>query len=177
MKQRKRYFIEKNFQTRFVVTFCAVVFVSSLVLGGFLFLLSKGSTTVAIENTRVVVKNTADFLLPLILTTVIVVSVFSAVSVGILCIFVSHKIVGPLYRLRRQIQKIGQGDFNVDFHIRADDQMQDLAMSLGEMTSSLRDNIKSMKESFEVLYPQMKESSLDEKEVAKLRESLDTFTV
>ena len=72
---RKHYFIDKEFQTKFILRFCGVVVVSSLLIGILIFLLSQNSTTVAIENTQVRVKTTADFILPVLVQTIIVVSI------------------------------------------------------------------------------------------------------
>jgi len=71
---RKHYLIDKKFQLAFVMKFCAVVILASLAIGTFIFYMSRNSTTVAIENTRVFVKPTSDFILPQLVVTVILVS-------------------------------------------------------------------------------------------------------
>ena len=58
--KRRNYFIDKSFQTKFIIKFCMIVMVSSLLIGVFLFFLSRNLTTVAIENARVIVKSTSD---------------------------------------------------------------------------------------------------------------------
>ena len=147
MYKRRNYFIDKKFQGRFILKFCAIVIISSVLIGGILFFLSTNSTTVAIENTKVKVKNTADFLLPIIAVTVIIVTLFSALSVAILSMLISHKIAGPLYRIKNEIERLRIGDLGANFHIRKGDQLQELAISLEQMTQVLQEKVKQLKES------------------------------
>ncbi|MCK9613897.1 MAG: hypothetical protein M0R48_00125 [Candidatus Omnitrophica bacterium] len=143
--QRKNYFIDKKFQTQFILKFSLIVILAAIAIGISLFLLSINSTTVAIENTKVTVKTTADFILPFILQTIIVVTIFSALSVILLTLFVSHKIAGPLYRLKREIDKLGDANFGAIFQIRTTDQLKELSSSLTSMSDSLRDKIAGIK--------------------------------
>ncbi|MDD4955865.1 MAG: hypothetical protein PHP17_07515 [Candidatus Omnitrophica bacterium] len=143
--QRRNYFIDKKFQTQFIIKFCLIVIAAAIAIGISLFFLSSNSTTVAIENTKVTVKTTADFILPFILQTIIVVTIFSAISVILLTLFVSHQIAGPLFRLKREIDKLGEANFGANFQIRATDQLKDLSHSLTLMSNSLRDKMTEIK--------------------------------
>ena len=136
--KRRNYFIDPAFQANFILKFCLIVVVSSLVIGTAMFFLSQNSTTVAIENTRVVAKPTADFILPEMAVLLLIVAVFSSLVVLILTLFVSHKISGPIYRIRKEIELLQNGDLTRKFNIRNSDQLQDLAGSLNEMTQILR---------------------------------------
>jgi nitrogen fixation/metabolism regulation signal transduction histidine kinase len=107
-------------------------------------MLSANSTTVAIENTQVTVKKTSDFIFPIIIQTIVIVTIFSAIATSILTLFISHKIAGPLFRLRREIEKLGAGNLNVNFSIREGDQLKNLATSLGQMACSLRSKIEEL---------------------------------
>ena len=143
--KRKQYFVEKSFQTKFIFKFCIVVVISSFFIGGLIFFLSQDSTTVTIENTEVKVKRTADFILPIIVTTVIVVSSFSSVIVLILTLFVSHRIAGPLFRMKREIDGVKEGDLTKKFNLREKDQFREVAASLGGMCDTLRGKYVTLK--------------------------------
>ncbi len=183
---RKTYFIDRHFQTGFILKFGLLVIVSSLLIGGGLFLFSRGSTTVAIENTQVVVKRTADFIMPAMIMVLIIVSVFSAAAVLFLTLFSSHKISGPLFRLKREVDKMARGDLAADFHIRGDDQLQNIARSLEEMASAVRNTQSETKEKWGRLYAYLKEDNLSLREERKseasslaeqINTSLDFFKV
>ena len=144
--KRKNIFIDRSFQTKFILKFCTIVIISSLLITGLLLFLSRDSTTVAIENTKVMVKKTTDFILSIILETVLLVLVFSSLAVIIITLFTSHKISGPLYRLKKEIEALGQGDFKRDFNIRGSDQLQEFSRALREMCNSLKDKHLHLKE-------------------------------
>ena len=145
-KFRRNYFIDKEFQTKFILKFCLIAILSSLVLSFFVIFLSRGSTTVTIENARVMVKGSADFIFPIMLQTLLIATVFSAFAVSVLTLFVSHKIAGPLYRIKKEIDVLKSGDLTPSFKIRKDDQLQNLAVTLAELAGRLRDKHKALKE-------------------------------
>ncbi|RKY69927.1 MAG: hypothetical protein DRQ24_10115 [Candidatus Latescibacterota bacterium] len=146
MEKRRNIFIDKNFQSKFILKFCTVVIIASLLIAALLLFFSRNSTTVAIENTKVIVKRTSDFIFPVVVETVLIVAIFSSISVIIITLFASHKISGPLYRLKREIEALGKGNFKRNFNIRGNDQLQELAHALQEMCSSLRDKNLRLKE-------------------------------
>lgn len=149
--KRRNYFIDKTFQAKFMIKFCIIVIISSVLIIGLLVFLSKGSTTVAIENTEVVVKRTADFILPVIIQTVLFTFLFSATAVLVLTMIVSHKMAGPLFRLKNEIDIIKDGDFRRNFNIRGNDQLQKFSQSLNEMHISLKEKHLGLKENYKKL--------------------------
>ncbi|MFA5271908.1 MAG: hypothetical protein WC412_06190 [Candidatus Omnitrophota bacterium] len=162
--QRRNYFIDKTFQAKFILKFCVIVIVASLAIGGLLLLLASNSTTVAIENTKVTVKTTADFIFPFLIQTLLVVTAFSAISVVFLTLFVSHKIAGPLYRLKKEIEKVSEGNLAANFQIRTNDQLKNLAMSLTTMSGYLKDKITSLKKEINELNKAVEKFPSDNKQ-------------
>jgi nitrogen fixation/metabolism regulation signal transduction histidine kinase len=176
MNRRRKYFIEKKFQGQFIMRFCAIVVLSSVAVGVLLFLLSMNSTTVAIENTRVVVKNTADFILPMIIITLLMVTAFSAACIAILLLITTHKIVGPIYRMKIDAVKLADGDLTVDFRVRTDDQLKDLAWSMTEAAASLRERVKVLKTEIDNVMPQI-ERAPNKESAVKIKKTLDYFKI
>jgi methyl-accepting chemotaxis protein len=169
-QRRKNYFIDPSFQRRFILKFCVVVLISSLLSGGLIFLFSQNSNTVAIENTQVVVKRTADFILPLVALTILIVCVFSALVVLILTLLISHKISGPLYRFRKSIECLKEGDFLTNFKIREKDQLQELARGLSGMCEALKQKHIELNNKWNALkiYLQEKNLPISDEEKARL---------
>jgi len=180
--KRRHYFIDKSFQSKFILRFCGIVILSSILVGAILFIFSKDSTTVAIENTEVTVKSTADFILPLVIQTLILTTIFSAISVSLLTLFISHKIAGPLYRLKKDIEKLGKGDLGVSFHIRAGDQLKNLASALSTTVESLRKKIEFLNKEFTEIksslgsIPSSEKQFLEDK-LNKIAAALDYFKI
>lgn len=138
-RPRRRYFIDPSFQTRFIFRFSLIVLASSLLITALVLLLTWNSTTVTIEKTRVLVKPTTAFFLPVVLTTVVAVTIFSSLAVMALSLFQSHKIAGPLFRLKKEIDLLKEGAMDRNFTLRDKDQLQALALSLEEMSETLQD--------------------------------------
>lgn len=145
-KKRRNYFIEKTFQTKFILRFCVLVAISGLLTIGILYLLSLQSTTVSIVNSRVVVKTTADFLLPILIQTVVIVMIIVSIGTIVMTLFVSHKIAGPLYHFKKVIKALGEGDFSSDFRLRRFDQLKDLADVFSAMITKTREELKALKD-------------------------------
>jgi methyl-accepting chemotaxis protein len=57
----------------------------------------------------------------------------------LLGLFLSHRISGPLYRLRTSMQKAKAGDFSQVMRLRVSDEFQSLKESFNEMVEGLRD--------------------------------------
>jgi len=172
--RRRNYFIDKGFQTRFIIKFCVIVIVASLLVGFLVIYLCRDSTSVTIENTRVLVKQMSDFMFPIIFQTLIIVTVFSALSVIVLTLFTSHKIAGPLYRIKKEIELLKEGNLSPNFKIRKTDQLRELANSLSDLADVLREKHKSLKDKLLQLKDTLNAPQIDRGDIkAKLQELED----
>jgi methyl-accepting chemotaxis protein len=136
--RRRNYFIDKNFQTRFILKFSAVVIMATFVVGLAILYFSRDFTTVTIENAKVSVKTTPELIMPIIVETIIIVNCAVALLVVVMTMLTSHSIAGPLFRIKREIGVLKEGDLRANFKIRKTDQLQDLATSLTDLADSLR---------------------------------------
>jgi len=142
---RRNYFIEKGFQARFIVRFCILIILGGLLTTAIVYFLAAKSNTVAFINSRVVVRSTADFMLPLLLQTVLVVVIIIGLVTIVLALFASHKIAGPMYRLKKVTESLAKGDFSSNFRIRKLDQFQELADAFNSMIAQLRKELSDLK--------------------------------
>lgn len=137
--KRRNYFIDKSFQANFIVKFCLLVMLGGALTIGALYYLGMRSTTVSIVNSRVIVKSTSDFLLPVLIQTVAVVVVIVGAATVFLTLFVSHKIAGPLYRLKKSMQELAEGNLTSDIKLRKNDQLRDIADTFNQMVDKLKE--------------------------------------
>ena len=165
IQKRRIYFIEKRFQTNFILKFCVLVAIGGLLTIGILYFLAMRSTTVSFVNSRVVVRTTADFILPILIQTVAIVTVLVGLATIVVTLFVSHKIAGPLYRFKKVMQALAEGNFSDDFHIRHLDQLQDLADVFNVMISKIRTELKTLKDNFRSLKEKL--DNISEHEIAE----------
>jgi methyl-accepting chemotaxis protein len=56
----------------------------------------------------------------------------------------SHRIAGPLYRIRSELRKIGDGNLFVHVKLRKNDYLDKEALSVNEMVDALRSKIRSI---------------------------------
>jgi signal transduction histidine kinase len=140
--KRKNYYIDKDFQTKFIARFCFIVIVGSVLTLALVYYLARLSTTVAIVHSRVTVMSTSDFILPLLIQTVIVVTVVVSLMAMVMLLFASHKMAGPIYRFKQTFKDLTKGDFSRDVRLRAGDQWQDLAAEINQFISVMRSRSK-----------------------------------
>jgi methyl-accepting chemotaxis protein len=144
--KRRKYYINKSFQSRFIIKFCLLIALACLVFGGMVYMLSMASSTTAFENSRLIIKSTADYLLPLIILTALITTVVISLAVVSVTLFISHKIAGPAYRFERVAEDVADGDLSIKVKLRANDQLQFVAESLDVMVKSLNRKLSSLRE-------------------------------
>ena len=144
--KRRNYLIDKKFQTRFILRFSALVLMGGFITIALLYFFGTQSTTVAVLNSRVVAKTTGDFILPLLLQTVLAVTLVVGLAAAAMSILISHRISGPLFRFRKVMETLKEGDFSSEFHIRAMDQFHELEQSFNAMIKCTRQELHKVKE-------------------------------
>ncbi|MFQ5896322.1 MAG: HAMP domain-containing protein [Nitrospinota bacterium] len=135
-----------SFQTGFMVRFFLLILAGGLLFATIMYLGTTETQTTAFENLRLVIKSTADFILPtLAMGTLIQVILISAAAV-LTILYSSHKIAGPLFKLERCVERIGGGDLTTDIYLRRGDEVQGLAKSLREMVEAFRARMGELQE-------------------------------
>ena len=160
--KRHIYFIEKEFQANFILKFCGLVAAGALLTIGILYFLASKSTTVTIVDSRVMVRSTSDFLLPILIQTVVIVMFLVGLATVAITLFVSHKISGPLYHFKKTMEELERGDFSSDFRIRCLDQLQSLAETFNAMIGKTRNQMNLIKTNFSVLKGKLDSLSLED---------------
>lgn len=140
-ERRRVRIVKMQFQRGFILKFCAVIIFSSLALSAIVYWLSASASTTVFQNSRLEIKSTADFLLPLLLLSGLIALIVSAIATIVITLFASHHIAGPLFRMEKDIAQVKEGNLGMIFHLRHKDQLQELAGSLNLMLKSIRDTL------------------------------------
>lgn len=160
--KRRIYFIKKNFQFRFILKFCTLIFIGVIISTGLLFLFSKGTLTSSFQQSRLVITNTSLAILPAVIyTNLITFGLITLASIGV-TLLVSHKLAGPMFRFEKDLEEIEKGDLTRITRLRNRDQLTDFAKSLNKMTASLHDKVLEIQKDVEQL-----EKSASQKDVPK----------
>ncbi|MGA2775038.1 MAG: methyl-accepting chemotaxis protein [Candidatus Omnitrophota bacterium] len=172
--KRRNYFIDKSFQTKFIVKFSIIVVVSSLVIGTLLFFLLKYFTIVTTENIHATaVRSTPNFILPVVMETISIVIALAGLSVIFLTVLTWHRIEGPLFRLNKELGKLKDGDLKVNFATRSNDQLKELSTSLTDMSAVLIAKHLELKKKIGELKDSLRNVSEDKEAVLKKANELE----
>lgn len=145
-QKRKNYFINKDFQTKFILKFCVLICVACALMGGLVYVLSARTITTSFENLRLVSKSTADFILPALALSSLAAVIIASLACMFVVLFISHRIAGPLYRLEKSIGEIASCDLTVKTNLRKDDEIKRLAECLNSMVERLRQAVEASKQ-------------------------------
>ena len=143
--RRRNYYINKKFQSRFIIRFCLLVILACVLFGGLIYFLSLKSTTTSFENSRLIIKSTADYLLPLITLTSIATIIIVGVFMIMVTLFISHKIAGPAYHLEKAVEAVGNGNLSLEVRLRSGDQLRPIADELNDMIKKLNQHVLKIK--------------------------------
>lgn len=144
--KRRNFYIDKKLQTKFIVQFWLIVAIGSLFTVAAVYWLARNTTTIGIMDGRVAVHTTAEYLLPLMVQTVVIELAIVSFFTIIMTLFISHKIAGPLYRFKMTLKDLGNGNLKT-MHLREGDQLQEIASCYNEAVVKLNDKIKRIKNS------------------------------
>jgi methyl-accepting chemotaxis protein len=170
---RRNVYIDKDFQNKFITKFCSLVAAGAASTILLLYVLTRLSTTVSIVKSRVVVMTTADFLLPILLQTVIIVTVAVVFATAAVTLFVSHKIAGPLYRFKQTFKELSLGNFSNQVRLRKDDQLHEVATEFNQMITAVRAQVGTAQEATQFIKSEIEaigEFNVDEHKRKKFSE-------
>lgn len=156
--RRKRYIIEGNFQTRFILRFVLVIVGATLLSAGALlgvFYLKYQYGEADFQNLIIMVspEGTTDVasLFQVVLVPILVANLL------ILCIIIpysliySHKIAGPIYRLEQSLDFLLKGEMDFIIVLRRKDEFKYLANKMNALIDYMRRNIGEVRLSYRMI--------------------------
>lgn len=135
--QRRNYFIKKEFQFEFILKFCLILLAGIILSTCLVFIFSQDTLTSSFNDARLVIENTGQAILPVILITNLVTLALITLAAIVVTLFISHRIAGPMFRFEKDLKQVAKGDLNLRVHLRKKDQFSEMARSFNEMVASL----------------------------------------
>ncbi len=150
-KFRWRYFIDKPFQVRFIARFFILILLglalSLGVIGVYklkrfespLFFKAKQIDTTKVDPTKPIkIEDTIDLNRPLNIFDIysgplVYISALYLILITIFGLFISHKMAGPVYRIKKTLDEASDGKIDLktlEFKLRKKDELQDLVEAL-----------------------------------------------
>ena len=136
IKKRRIYYIEKKFQTKYILltifllltyTFAFVIVIFSPYILTLYFNFYSLSEKAEAARTFLILHSTVW---PGIGAVILL--------FGTLSIYITHKIAGPLYRLKKSLHMIKEGNLDVNVKLRKGDDLQDLAEHVNMLVDTFR---------------------------------------
>lgn len=174
MERRRNFYIKKKFQRNFIIKFCGLVTIGSIISGGIIYLMSESTVTTTFVNSKLTIKSTADFILPAVLLSSAVVVLLTGLAAIFITLFTSHKIAGPLYRIEKDITAVASGNLKMVFSLRHGDEIKPLVTSLNIMVGSIKAHIVDAQNTIEQIEGKQVPPEVKEK-IIHLKETLDWF--
>jgi HAMP domain-containing protein len=94
-------------------------------------------------------------------------------ALGLTGIMVTHRVVGPAYRMRRLFRHVGEGKLEITTGIRKGDELQELYRSFAQMVESLRDQRSGEIEQLEDTLAKMESAGVESPYLDELRTLLE----
>jgi methyl-accepting chemotaxis protein len=153
-KTRRNYFIEKKFQTKYILLTVLMLLSFSFL---FLVVIFAPYILTLYFDYPLVEKADAARVLLLLDSTIWPWLGGAIVFFGVISVFVSHKVAGPVYRMKKSLSQVAAGDLGVVIKLRKWDDLQDLAEHINELTEELRTFVNTLKNDYNLLSGYIKE--------------------
>lgn len=142
--RRRRYFIKKGFQSRFILWFviliiCSTTLTAASIMIYYYLRYQGGDLSLRLFYMSAQSENLeSTTMFRLVLPALVASNILAIIISAIFGLFYSHRMAGPVYRLEESIKSIIAG--NLDFHIRLrkNDEFKELADALNELITSLK---------------------------------------
>ena len=133
---RTRYFLSRGFQLRYAGIILLVAFVTAALSGLTVFhttcnILGEKLSQVYPQGLFVAIFNKVAL-------TLLKNMAVLAVLIFIFAIVISHRIAGPIHRIKSVIRAIGEGNLDMPVYLRKNDELHDLADEINKLQESLK---------------------------------------
>ena len=180
--RRRQYVTDRRYQWRTVlevVAICAGGLLVNLTLFSYLSFRELESLR---WKTHIQAESIADVVTPYLVYTGIFSSCLTVLALLFFFSRLMRKTAGPLFRLKKDVEKAALGDLSVNIYLRRDDDFKDVAKECNRAIETLRNTFSLLKERFQFIGRTLDilEYAKDKREVAVqksdlLKTTLDTL--
>jgi len=182
-RKLKNYLLDRRFQLKYTGMVLLVTVAVASVLGYIAYDFSKGQTEAFTaqlaaqpdldDATAADLEQFANDEDRKVRNAIVVGVMLLTIALGLTGILVTHRVVGPAYRMKRLFAHVGEGHLQVNTGIRKGDELQDLYRSFAEMVESLREQRTEDVERLEATVARMEAAGVESAYVTELRSLLD----
>ncbi len=169
--RRRNYFINKDFQGRFVFMFVLLASIGGVMAVGLFNYLAQKRLDVIMYSIHIPAKRINE----LLSSDMLYANLFSFFLVLFFLVFainrLSISIAGPLYRIKKDLKEISKGDLSFNITLRYKDEFKDFASEINSMIENLREYFSQTNNDIEIIdrYVREIERHNDKKDLIMLK--------
>jgi|Deesub1362A_J573_1020465.scaffolds.fasta_scaffold00004_395 methyl-accepting chemotaxis protein len=145
---RKRYFINPDFQGRFILSFALICLLGMTISVALFNYLTMREFEALKWKMVIYAGNSADIIAPYLIYISIFAVIFTIVVLIIFSRFLRWRVSGPIYRLKKDLDMVRDGNLALNISLRRKDHFRDSAEELNKMVASLREKFKKLGSDF-----------------------------
>ncbi len=137
-------FLVRKFQLKFAGFVLLLMAIVGLICGFIVY--NSGATLLVEKLSNVYPQHRLVAILKAVNARLVVGFLLAIPFIFISSVIVSHRIAGPLVRIERSLNEIGDGNLALIVKLRQSDELQDLAKTINDMVLSIKEKVKGPKE-------------------------------
>ncbi|MDH4161904.1 MAG: methyl-accepting chemotaxis protein [Nitrospirota bacterium] len=143
--RRKQYFIDKSYQTRFILRFVIVTALWSAAALLLFAWIARQRIETEMYSSHLTIASSQELLLPSALYSEGIALLLYSVLLAYAIFDLGKRISAPLFMLKKDLARIGAGDLAIPVRLRPGDEFQDLAGEVDRMRAGLGSRFAEIK--------------------------------
>jgi len=139
--KRRNYFINKEFQGRYIFNYFLLLTIGSLLFIGVFSFFSSNTLSIVYDNYHLQLGVTPGILFKKILSTQWLFVVFGGGAVVIITMILTHRVAGPFFRFEKALGEMMDGDISNKIILREKDEGKELAQKINAFNFILGDKL------------------------------------
>lgn len=146
MFARKNYLLLPSYQLRLIAFLVVLMFVGSLIHGFFLYRITARSIEDGFLSAHNRLRSTWDILKPAVVLTNGLSFLLLSLAFCLAVLLVSHRLVGPLYKIEQRIRDLIQGKYDLQgIRLRKGDEGQLLSETVNDLQTDLCKRFRALR--------------------------------
>jgi methyl-accepting chemotaxis protein len=142
--KRRNYFINKEFQGRYIFNYFLLAAIGSILFIGVFSFFSSNTLSIVYDNYHLQIGVTPEILFKKILSTQWLFIVLGGGMVVLVTLVMTHRVAGPFYRFEKTLDEMLTGDISKKIILRKKDEGKDLARKMNAFNDMLGDKLSIM---------------------------------
>jgi len=139
--KRRNYFINKEFQGRYIFNYFLLAAIGSLLFIAVFSFFSSNTLSIVYDNYHLQIGITPEILFKKILSTQWLFIVLGGGMVVGITLILTHRIAGPFYRFEKTLDEMMDGDISRKIILREKDEGKDLAQKINAFNDMLGEKL------------------------------------